>query len=922
MNTQKHCRALLVVMLLFGPMLYAQFQNGLWTSKEAYYWYMALEKGFNFNQTPMEVLTNGQSYASKGGGTISDADGNLLFYTDGLKIWNRNHAVMLNGNNIASGAQATQSGLIVPAPGNPNLYYVFSVAKSNSNGGIFYSEVDMTLDGGLGGVNANKKVVLHGPGVAEKLTAVHHTDENQVWLVGHRANSNNMATSGDFVAYLITETGIVTTPVVSTVGLAFHQFKDGQMKISPDGTKIALVHSQGSVGPNILEVFNFDATTGVISAPFLSVNDRFSSFSSVWGLEFSPNSKLLYVTEIESRSRLYQYNLEAGDAQAIRDSEVILGEVEFLETFYGLQAAPDGKIYMAHNNRDYHSVINFPNNIGTAAGFEYMSPTTVTITSNSAFPGFIQSYFESGILFENLCSGDATAFSTIRIPGITAVSWDFGDTASADNTSTDLEPTHIFSAPGTYTVTAVITSNGAQQTTTNQVTILPLPAAVAPATQDLALCNDGNGNAVFDLTQYTATILDGQDANVFTLNYYASQADLDGGIVIAVPDAFSTSGQQIFAQVTNTVTGCTTVIDFELVVTPLPQVTAPANLDECQDGSGTAVFDLSGQNAVILGSLNPADYTITYYTTANETDPVTTPSDFTSAGQTIYAVIQNVATGCKVRVQFDLILNNPPVINAPVALQNCSNINGEAAFDLTAQNAPILATLNPADYTITYFGSEDDAVNGNNAIAAPQNFLSEDTTIYALVTNINTGCSSYTSFDLIVTPANLIPSGLTLLGCPPFDLTDATAELGEGLTYTFYNSEEDAIAGQNSIADFNRFVIQNNQSVFVLAVNAEGCATVSELALQLDNCTVPRGISPNNDTMNDDFNLSSFNVTKLSIFNRYGREVYNYSGNYTNQWHGQENGGNELPTGTYYYSFQNNNGESKTGWVYINRQVN
>ena len=86
-------------------------------------------------------------------------------------------------------------------------------------------------------------------------------------------------------------------------------------------------------------------------------------------------------------------------------------------------------------------------------------------------------------------------------------------------------------------------------------------------------------------------------------------------------------------------------------------------------------------------------------------------------------------------------------------------------------------------------------------------------------------------------------------------------------------------------------------------------------------CMIPKGISPNNDGLNDSFDLDGFNVTKLSIFNRYGQEVYSRT-NYTDEWFGQTNSGDELPTGTYFYSMERSNGESKTGWVYVNRQEN
>ena len=97
------------------------------------------------------------------------------------------------------------------------------------------------------------------------------------------------------------------------------------------------------------------------------------------------------------------------------------------------------------------------------------------------------------------------------------------------------------------------------------------------------------------------------------------------------------------------------------------------------------------------------------------------------------------------------------------------------------------------------------------------------------------------------------------------------------------------------------------------------CPATVEVQIDNTTCLIPRGISPNGDGMNDEFDLSTLDVKKLEIFNRYGQEVYSRS-NYTNEWIGQGGNGDELPTGTYFYMIERSNGETKTGWVYINRQ--
>ena len=101
-------------------------------------------------------------------------------------------------------------------------------------------------------------------------------------------------------------------------------------------------------------------------------------------------------------------------------------------------------------------------------------------------------------------------------------------------------------------------------------------------------------------------------------------------------------------------------------------------------------------------------------------------------------------------------------------------------------------------------------------------------------------------------------------------------------------------------------------------VTPEGCIGTGQYEVKSTSCFIQRGISPGDGAMNDFFDLTALDVRHLSIFNRYGQEVYTKS-NYTNEWGGQDKSGNELPTGTYFYSIERDNGETKTGWVYINR---
>lgn len=111
----------------------------------------------------------------------------------------------------------------------------------------------------------------------------------------------------------------------------------------------------------------------------------------------------------------------------------------------------------------------------------------------------------------------------------------------------------------------------------------------------------------------------------------------------------------------------------------------------------------------------------------------------------------------------------------------------------------------------------------------------------------------------------------------------------------------------------------SNIGVYSVLVSLDNCS--NEFSINIENipCMIPKGISPNGDSMNNEFDLSGFGtINKVEIYNRYGKIVYHQS-NYTNQWKGQSNNGKELPTGTYYYRIIFQNSQTKTGWVYLNR---
>ncbi|MGV6845697.1 MAG: T9SS type B sorting domain-containing protein, partial [Lutibacter sp.] len=204
----------------------------LFAQGEANNWFFGNGAGLNFNNNTV-TATNGSLYTNEGCASFSDSNGNLLFYTDGIKVWDKNGQVMPNGTNLKGDPSSSQSGIIVPYPGNSNLYYIFTVGANNYSGGVIssYTEglnayvVDMTANGGLGDIVGNAIDLSDGQNKnwTEKVTSVKGADCNTFWVISLVKNK--------FYSYKIDSNGLNTTPEISTV--SYHsQDPRGYLKVS------------------------------------------------------------------------------------------------------------------------------------------------------------------------------------------------------------------------------------------------------------------------------------------------------------------------------------------------------------------------------------------------------------------------------------------------------------------------------------------------------------------------------------------------------------------------------------------------------------------------------------------------------------------------------------------------------------------
>ena len=797
-------KANLLTCLIFTTCLFGYSQA------EASHWYFGNGAGLVFDvNTGTVTSTDAASNTintNEGCSSISDFNGNLLFYTDGRNVWDKNHSIMSNANyNSGTGLMgdpsSTSSGLIVPKPGDPNQYYIFTVdephhqnafafpnqgpAEANGsstneydsgggvpgaddgfNNGLAYSLVDLTLNNGNGNVvsaEKNIQLVTYDPNeqgqesykCSEKITAVEHSDKQSYWVLTQFIDN--------FYAFRVDAAGVNTTPVETNIIplINFEGYRRnaiGYMKASPDGSRIAVCHRQNGNQPGGFSnntgsvwIYDFDNTTGNLSNP-INLLPNFGPYS----VEFSPDSSKLYVSGSNS---VTQFDLNTSDP-ASTDFMVYSGF-----NFIGaLQLGPDGKIYIA-NTEDSQSldVINDPNTYGVDANYvPYQVQLAPGTFSNIGLPPFIQSFFLASIQLENSCVGQDVNFSVNSTQVFDSIAWDFGD---GTGTANENNPSYIFSTPGTYTVSAEITAGTEVLTFTEDIIISQNPTAF-PA-DDLFICDDNN-DGVFSFTFQESgdDIINGQDTAVYSISYHLSLADAEtNSNAINLPYQNTNSTEEIFARIENNInSNCFDTTSFEINVFDTPEIATDVIVFRCDDGSdgnpsnGQTEIDLFLLDELIIGSQDPSNLNISYHINQDDADndinglPLlfynTTP--FT---QTLVVRVENINNeNCYTTGLLEVLVNPSPVANTVDDILECDVDNdGLFSFDFVESQNQVLGGQDPTAFTLTYYLSQDDADAKTNPLTLPyQNTNITEEIFVRIENNNNTTCFDTTSFNLTV----------------------------------------------------------------------------------------------------------------------------------------------------------------------------
>lgn len=421
-----------ILLLLFCQALtiHAQYDN---------VWAFGYGAGIDFNVTPPIPITTG-SNTHEGTAMMCDKNGNLLLYTDGYAVWNKNHGVMPNGYDLPGFGtniikSSSNGAIIIPFPDHPDRYYVFSLGANeypNTAGMLFYSVVDMSLNNGLGDVISGQKGIVVDSLLSEHMSVV-SGNNCDVWLV---VISRQDPYDHKFKVYNISINGIDPVPTISDAIEA--PFQDNNPRRMMGSIDFSIDRSKIAVANKALVTYDFNSDDGSISNPLILYDGSIFQF---YGCAFSFDGSKLYGTY---GNHLIQYNLGLPTTNAVINSKTIISDQQIGGH---IRRAPDGKLYTLHNQsgaQNTMNVVNSPNLPGQACDFGYRQfPLMLGTSGFIGLPNAVISRPKVDTTFSvNLCE-ERDSWLTPSNGNGRHYLWSTGDTSSSLYINT----------PGTYWVT-------------------------------------------------------------------------------------------------------------------------------------------------------------------------------------------------------------------------------------------------------------------------------------------------------------------------------------------------------------------------------------------------------------------------------------------------------------------------------------
>jgi gliding motility-associated-like protein len=558
------------------------------------------------------------------------------------------------------------------------------------------------------------------------------------------------------------------------------------------------------------------------------------------------------------------------------------------------------------------------------------------------------------------CIGNTTQL-TGSATAATTNAWTSSNTAVALVSTTGLV-TGV--SVGTSTITYT-NSNGCQVTATVTINGLPtmtgtLSACIGNITQLTGSATAATTNAWTSSNTAVAAIsatglVTGVSAGTSTITYTNNNGcqvtatvtinglpTITGTLSACVGNTTQLTGSAITATTnawTSSTTAVATISSTGLVtgVSAGTSIITYTNSNGCQTSATVTVNALATPNvtfsyaqACINASANPLPILPTNFTSGGvfssttltvnaTTGSVNLASATTGSHQIIYTLSQNLGT-CTAAGTYTATI----VISAGIT--PVTSFTYDSNYCANSGNA--LPTIATGFYTGGVFSSTNGLViNGSTGeINIAQSTPGSYSIVYTVLPNASNCNNGGTSNFSIVISQGLDYTIEDVCQAQMLEL-HVTPSSGSftGVNYVWRNQSNIIVGTNSSLFNVDQYMTLNPSlslpQIFTVSVELNGCTYTSSFTVQNNPCKmIPRGISPNNDQVNDTFDLIGLGVTELNIFNRYGSKVYSFNGNYTNQWSGLSDGGSELPDGTYFYSIIKGDGSNVTGWVYINRQ--
>ncbi|WP_171946640.1 T9SS type B sorting domain-containing protein [Flaviramulus basaltis] len=864
-------------------MLYSIFAL---TQNETSNWLFGEKAGLNFKDTRLTLIENGAMDTPAGCSSISDRNGNLLFYTNGNSVWNSDHEIMQNGTNLAGDINNTQSSIIVPKPNDDDIYYIFTTRENATNNplvtaGLFYSEVEFSNQNPLGAVT-NKNIRLTNT-ITERITGIHNPESQSIKVITFGSDVSGQTSPKDtFFVFNVDENGVNKTPIKTKERTIVSSI--GAMKISPNGKKIALLDNEG----NFIYLYDFNINNSTISFDTIVNPNQLMDPLSVYGVEFSQDSQILYFTgnNASNTSFLYKYLIYSDN---IFNAKIYLSVTRDY-SFGDLQLASNGKIYIANfypnspiTSINNISVINEPEN--NDEGDSEFSPLAINLRSGASYkglPNFIVSFLRNRIITENKCVEEAFEFTTDTYMPIDSIFWEFGD----GTTSTSLSPIKQYTVSGKYIVNATITYKNIAYLIQKDIDVYAKP--IINSNEVLTQCDvENTGISLFNLNNIKDRVINFNKDYQYV--FYPSNNDaLNDSNSIINPDNYTnnTNPEELYVKIISP-EGCYSISNFFIETTSNDLIDIET-IYTCEDSdnisnNGIGRFDLKSKETEIKSQFNiPETSMLSFYATFEDAQTKINPLAFFHETQTttLWMRIETEDNNCAGIGSFNAIVNSGISLNIEDAYTICYS-NQDSIINLDG---------NQTNEAWEWRDSSDQIISTNQKISLsnPGNY---SLTVYKTENNLT--CSKTKKFAIK----------------SPNPITFQEVKTENNQIFISVNGKSNY---EYSIDGINYF--GNNKEYTFRNVKA-GIYTV--YIKDIDNCEIPinqkvafigfpRYFTPNNDGINDFWKIEGVSEDfyingDIYIYDRYGRSLYfmNLITN-LNGWDGTFNG-QRLASNDYWF---------------------